>query len=114
MRAVIEPRWTSKLASSTARTPPNALETSWTSSTGSRAAGRSVTEHHLLALSEEPLRAESHQQDQEKPDEHEADRLDVLGAQRQLDEARAFEERPHHDRPDRDAPVIGEAAQHQH
>src|ERR1044072_6720460 len=88
--AVIEPRPTAKLAPSTAVTPPKRLTTSCTSRSGCD----SVMQHHLLALAEDPLRAERDKQDQREADDHEAQRGDLLGGERQIDEARGLQQRP--------------------
>ena len=83
IRAVIEPSATSSVAPSTARIPPKRLTTSRASKIAppllracavAAAAGPSVTEHHLLALAEHPLRPEGHQQDQHQADDREAKR----------------------------------------
>src|SRR5881628_2612490 len=69
MSARISPRASSKLTPSTARTPPNALQTPTTRSSGS---GTTVSEH-----AEDPAREDQHEQDQDSA-EHELPVLRVL------------------------------------
>src|SRR5881396_113027 len=69
MSARISPRASSKLTPSTARTPPNALQTPTTRSSGS---GTTVSEH-----AEDPAREDQHEQDQDGA-EHELPVLRVL------------------------------------
>src|SRR5918996_5611504 len=108
--AVIEARRTSSVAPSTAWMPPKALETRSTS----RIRPSSVTEHHLAALAEDALRPEGHEQDEQQADEHEPQRGDLLGGERQLEEAGRLEQRPQHERAERDAGVARQAAEDQH
>src|ERR671930_1920374 len=126
---VTEPRLTSSVAPWTARIPPKCLCTSATTrmrslpspSAASRRSGvvassvrapvASLTEHHLLAPAEDPLRAERHQQDQREPDDDEAKRGDLVARQRQVDRPRRLEQELHEDRPDDYAGPAAESAQ---
>src|SRR5918996_4883777 len=89
IRAVIEPAPTPKVAPSTARMPPKRLTTPSTSSSAPLC--DSVAKHHLLALAEQPLRPERHQQDQHRSDDREAQGRRLLLADRELDVAGALE-----------------------
>src|SRR5919106_42312 len=109
INAVIEARRTSSVAPSIAWMPPKALETRSTS----RIRPSSVTEHHLPALAEHSLWPERHEEDEQEADEHEAQGGDLLGGKRQLEEARGLQQRPQHERAQRDAGVARQAAEYQ-
>src|SRR5919198_702099 len=104
IRAVIVPALTPRLAPSTARIPPNRFTTSRTSSSGrpfpfppvgAATTGLvSLSKDHLLPFAEQPLRTKRHQEDEHDSHEHETSRRNVFGAERQLDEPRALEDRP--------------------
>src|SRR5690606_4501520 len=89
---VMSPRWTSRCSTSTARRPPKERETPSTRRIGSGLAtpGRAstpasgwrgsstCTDHHLLALAEDSLRAPDHQGPQHDAHDDEAHRGDLL------------------------------------
>src|SRR5215207_10670802 len=77
----------------------------------------SLAKDHLLALAEQPLRAERHQPDQEQPGDRQPQRRDPgLGERRvgQLDEPGALDHEPEEDRADEDALVVGKAGEDEH
>src|SRR5690606_35833671 len=104
--AVIDPRRTRRLAPAIAYTPPKRLTTPSTSRMGSP----SVTQHHLLPLAEDALRPEGHEQDQRDADDHEPQGGDLLGGERQIEEARQLQQSPQDDRSHRDPDVAGQPA----
>src|SRR5574341_2049916 len=130
MRAVTDPRSTSRDAPSTARTPPNRRETPPTARMASpplpaaRPSARSaatssvvpalpscalrscalpscVAKRHLHATADQPLRPERGHQDEGDADGQVAQRGDLVVGQRQPDEAGAFEQDPQQRRAER-------------
>src|SRR5882762_10342223 len=107
MSAVIEPRATSNVAPSTARSPPKDL-------TRSRTAKMvSATEHHLLALAENALRPERHDEDQNQADDEKAQGGHFVSREWQVDEARTLEDEPEQYRPKGHTAVAAQPAQHE-
>src|SRR3954452_5039149 len=153
IRAVIEPRWTSTRSTSTAVMPPKFRRTpsaarigsgfctpGWgeTPASAARATravsdmlgavtGSASIECHLLAVAEDALRPERHQQHEQQPHQHEHHRADLHGGddRRAADADRfvgdqltqeAVEERvqrPEQHRADDRARHLGDAAQHE-
>src|SRR5581483_3278737 len=116
IRAVIEPSSTSQVAPSTARMPANRLTTP-SARKMHPLAPPSFTEHHLLALAEDALGPEGHDQDERHAEDGEAKRGDAdvgEGRVRQIEVERGLEDRPEDPGADEDAPVAGEAAEDEH
>src|ERR687888_1614858 len=128
--AVTEPRRTSSVAPCTARIPPNRLSTPLTTrmrSTSSPSAfaaaagasaaparATSLTQHHLLALAEDALRAERHEQDEREAHDDEPQGRDLVAREREVDRARRLEQELDDHRAHDHAREAGQAAQDQH
>src|SRR5665213_2329950 len=117
--AVMDPLLTSNVAPSTAIRPPKPLTRSRTAKMGSSGAGSclaalsSATEHHLLALAENPLWPERHDQDKHQPDDQETQGSHLVRGQRQVDEPRPLQDEPEQDGTQRDPAVATQSAQHE-
>src|SRR5436309_12378210 len=98
--------------------PPNRLTTPSVSRIGRprsvAVSAGSLTQHHLLALPEHPLRPQSNHQDQDDAHDRETEGRDPGLRERwvrQPDESGPLEHDPEDHRTDEDAPVAGQAAE---